>query len=60
MHTLKEVDMLSTKMDLLTKRLENQPNEKQDVMQVSDLHMTCEVCGNTGHRAIIVLKHKRM
>jgi hypothetical protein len=36
-------------MDLLMKRLEDQSNEKQDVIQVYDSHMTCEVCGNTGH-----------
>ena len=49
MHTLMEVDMLSAKMDLLMKRLENQPNENHDVMQVYDSHMTCEVRGNTRH-----------
>ena len=49
MHQLKEVDMLSTKMDLLLKRLEDQANEKQEVMHIHDSHMTCEECGNTGH-----------
>jgi chromatin remodeling complex protein RSC6 len=47
MHTLKEVDMLYAKMYSLMKRIENQSNEKQDVMQAYDSHMTCEVCGNT-------------
>ena len=52
MHTLKEVDMLSAKMDLLMKRLEERSNEK-DVMRnpvhAIDSHITCEVCGNIGH-----------
>jgi hypothetical protein len=49
MHQLKEVDMLSAKMDLLMKKLEDRPNEKQEVMHIHDSRMTCEVCGNTGH-----------
>ena len=49
MHQLKEVDMLSAKMDLLMKRLEEQANEKQEVMHIHDSCMTCEVCGNTRH-----------
>ena len=47
MHQLKEVDMLSAKMDLLMKRLEEWANEKQEVMHIHDSHMTCEECGNT-------------
>ena len=46
-HQLKEVDMLSTKMDLLMKKLEDQANEKQEVMHIHDSRMTCEVCGST-------------
>ena len=34
MHQLKEVDMLSTKMDLLMKKLEDRANEKQEVMYI--------------------------
>jgi hypothetical protein len=34
MHQLKEVDMLSTKIDLLMKRLEDRANEKQEVMHI--------------------------
>jgi uncharacterized protein YhaN len=34
MHQLKEVDMLSAKMDLLMKKLEDLATEKQEVMQV--------------------------
>ena len=49
MHQLKEVGMLSIKMDLLMKKLEDHANEKQEVMHVHDSRMTCEVCGNTWH-----------
>ena len=49
MHQLKEVDMLSAMMDLLMKKLEDQANEKQEVMHIHDSRMTCEVYGNTGH-----------
>ena len=41
--------MLSAKMDLLMKKLEDQANEKQDVMHIHDSRMTCEECGNTGY-----------
>jgi len=47
MHQLKEVDMLSAKIDLLMKKLEDRANEKQEVMHIHDSRMTCEVCGNT-------------
>ena len=36
MHQLKEVDMLSTKMDLLMKRLEERANQKKEVMHIHD------------------------
>ena len=49
MHQLKEVDMLSAKMDLLMKKLKGRANEKQEVMHIHDSRMTCEVCGNTKH-----------
>jgi hypothetical protein len=49
MHQLKEVDMLSTKMDLLMKKLEDRANEKQEVMHIHDSRMTCEECENTRH-----------
>ena len=49
MHVVKEVDMLSAKMDLLMKRLEDWANEKQDVMHIHDFCMTCEECENTKH-----------
>jgi hypothetical protein len=41
MHQLKEVDMLSTKMDLLMKRLEDKTPEKKEVMQLFESRMTC-------------------
>ena len=52
MHTVKETDMLSAKIDLLMKRLEEQAQDKDATMgtvQAMDSHMTCEVCGNIGH-----------
>ena len=49
MHQLKEIDMLSAKMDLLMKKHEDQANKKQEVMHIHDSRMTCEVCGSTGH-----------
>jgi late competence protein required for DNA uptake (superfamily II DNA/RNA helicase) len=60
MHQLKEVDMLSTKMDLLTKKLKDQANEKKEVMHINDSRMTCEECGNTRHSRTTTLKVKRM
>ena len=47
MHQLKEVDMLSAKIDLLMKKLEDRANGKQEVMHIHDSRMTCEECGNT-------------
>ena len=49
MHQLKEVNILSTKMDQLMKKLEDRANEKKEVMHIHDSRMTCEECGNTGH-----------
>jgi hypothetical protein len=49
MHQLKEVNMLSAKMDLIMKRLEDKAPEKKEVMQLFESYMTCEVCGNTVH-----------
>ena len=43
MHQLKEVDMLSAKMDLLMKKLEDRANEKKEVMHIHDSRMACEV-----------------
>jgi CRISPR/Cas system-associated protein Cas10 (large subunit of type III CRISPR-Cas system) len=41
--------MISIKMDLLKKKLEDRANKKQEVMHIHDSRMTCEVCGNTRH-----------
>jgi hypothetical protein len=49
MHQLKDVDMLSAKMDLLMKKLQDRVSEKREVMHINDSCMTCEECGNTGH-----------
>jgi hypothetical protein len=49
MHQLKEVDMLSIKMDMLMKKLKECSNEKKKVMHIHDSCMTCEECGDTGH-----------
>jgi hypothetical protein len=49
MHQLKKVDMVSAKMDLLMKKLEDRANEKKEVMHIHDSRMTCEECGDTGH-----------
>ena len=56
MHQLKEVDMLSAKMDLLMKKLEDRANEKQEVMHIHDSCITCEECGNTRHSGNICPK----
>jgi hypothetical protein len=49
MHQLKEVDMLSAKMDLLMKRLDERAGEKKEVMHIHNSRMTCEECGETVH-----------
>ena len=50
MHSLKEDDMHAAKVDLLAKRLENcEKNCAQETVHAMDTHMTCEVCGETGH-----------
>jgi hypothetical protein len=49
MHQLKEVDMLSAKMDLLMKRLNEGASKKNEVMHIHDSCMICEECGETGH-----------
>jgi len=49
MHQLKEVDMLSAKLDVLMKKLDDKAEDKREVMHVYDSHITCEECGDTGH-----------
>jgi hypothetical protein len=44
--------MITTKLDLLMKRLNDYTSEKAAMATTTlpmDSHMTCEVCGNTGH-----------
>ena len=57
MHSLKEADMLATKVDLLTKILENfEKMSAQETIQAMDTHMTCEVCGEAGHSSNFFLE----
>jgi hypothetical protein len=48
-HQVKEVDMLTGKIDLLTKKLEN---PGLDHLKMVDTRVTCEECGETGHMGI--------
>jgi transcription initiation factor IIE alpha subunit len=49
MHQVKVVDMLSAKMDMLMKKLDERDQQKREVMHIHDSHMTCEEYGGTGH-----------
>ena len=52
MHIVKDTNMLSAKIDLLMKRLEERAQDKDAMMgtiQAMDSHMTCELCGNIRH-----------
>ena len=50
MHSIKEVDMLAAKMDLLAKRVEHyEQMSAQETLKAIDFHMTCEVYGDVGH-----------
>jgi hypothetical protein len=52
MHTVKETNMLAAKMDLLIKRLDERAHEKEAMygtIKAMDMHMTCEVHGESGH-----------
>jgi len=49
-HSIKEVDMIVAKMDLLAKRLESyEKMSAPEFVQAMESHMTCEVCGEVGH-----------
>jgi hypothetical protein len=51
-NTVKEEDILTVKMDLLMKRLDDYTIEKASMSITShamDSHMICEVCGSTRH-----------
>ncbi|XP_066166989.1 uncharacterized protein [Oryza sativa Japonica Group] len=49
MHTVKETELLAAKLDLLMKRLDDHEKWPQGTVKALDSHITCEVCGNTGH-----------
>jgi argonaute-like protein implicated in RNA metabolism and viral defense len=49
MHQLMEADMVSAKLDLIMKKLEERDIEKKEVMHINDSRMTCEECGDLGH-----------
>jgi hypothetical protein len=49
MHTVKETELLAAKLDLLMKRLDDHDKRPQGTVKALDSHVTCEVCGNTGH-----------
>ena len=44
--------MLSAKLDLLMKKLDDRAGDKKQVMHNYDSHMTCEECGDTGHSGV--------
>jgi len=48
-HHLKEVDMVTAKLDFIMKKLDI---EKNEVMHINDSHMTCEECGDYRHSAV--------
>jgi hypothetical protein len=52
MHTVKEMDALVAKMELLLKRLYECATKKEAMygtIKAMDSHMTCKVCGDVGH-----------
>ena len=50
MHSLKEADMIVAKIDVLAKKMEQYERmSTQEAVQSLDSHMTCEVCGESGH-----------
>jgi hypothetical protein len=55
-HQLEVVDMLTAKIDLLMKKLEN---SGLDHLKMVDARVTCEECGETGHMGIncLTLSH---
>ena len=50
MDSIKEIDMLAAKMDLLAKRVEHYEKvSAQETLKAINSHMTCEVYGDVGH-----------
>ncbi|XP_052137637.1 uncharacterized protein LOC127756304 [Oryza glaberrima] len=47
MHTVKEMEMLAAKLDLLMKHLDDHDKRPQGTIKVLDSHVTCEVCSST-------------
>ena len=60
MHQLKEVDMLSAKLDLLMKKLDDRAGDKKEVMHIYDSHMTCGSVEILDTQAITALRCLRM
>jgi hypothetical protein len=60
MHQLKEVDMLSAKMDLLMKKIEERANEKQEVMHIHDSRTCVKSVETMGIQGTTALKFMRM
>jgi hypothetical protein len=50
MQTMKETDMLATKIDLLLKKFDERATDiNTDTVKALDSQMTCEVYGSVGH-----------
>nr|AAX92872.1 Transposable element protein, putative [Oryza sativa Japonica Group] len=49
MHTVKEIELLATKLDLLRKHLDDDKKRPQVTVKALDSHVTYEVCSNMGH-----------
>jgi hypothetical protein len=60
MHQLKEVDMLSAKMDLLMKKLKDRANKKKEVMHIHDSCMTWKSVETLDTQGTTTLKFVRM
>nr|AAK92573.1 Putative retroelement [Oryza sativa Japonica Group] len=43
------MELLAAKLDLLMKRLDDHDKRPQGTVKALDSHVTCEVCGGTGH-----------
>jgi len=49
MHHIKEIAMVTAKLDLIMKKLDSKSNENREVMHIDDSYMTFEECGDTGN-----------
>jgi hypothetical protein len=50
MHTVKETDMLASKIDMLLKKFDERATDvNTSTIKTMDTQMACEVCGNVGH-----------